>query len=61
MEGTYVKHIDCSVFSSSVVKSIATFKELQQSQLASVIAVSKHNKERKEGIINQKKLNYFFK
>lgn len=58
MRGTYVKDIDCSIFSSSVEKSIATFKELQ---LASVIAVSKHNKERKEDIINGKKLNYLLK
>lgn len=53
-------NIDYSMFSSSVVKPIATYKELLESQLAPVIAVSKHTKEKREGIINQKKTLIIF-
>ena len=61
MKETYVKYIDCSIFSSFLVKPIATFQELQKSQLASVIAVSKHNKERKGVLLIRKVFNYFLK
>lgn len=62
MKGTYVKHIDGSISSCPVAKPITTFKELQESQLTSVIAIPKHKKEGKDSIINQKHFfNYFSK